>query len=418
MMSAPGALSVLRNRNFLYLYVGGIISASGAAMASLTIVWLVYSQTGSAFAVAYLGLASVVPTIAFGLFAGALVDRFDRRKLMIASDLVRACAIVSLPIYLLWQGFSLFFIVFAMVLVGVFSSIFRPATNALLPRLVKGESVQYANGLISASNSLVQVVANAAGGILVMIAGASLGLFYNSTTYLFSALMIFMIVVPAVTSPLGAQETHRRALSTDIKEGLRFMLRAKSILGITIGSTFASFFLVMFSMFLVVYTSSYLMGGAVVYGVLLASLGFGVATGSLIVGRLKAVRYAGLLFTAGVIGIGLLILGLALVRSVYLVVPMILTMGFIEGLVNTTFFSIVQLVVPNEILGRVLSIDEVGSYAAVPLGQVAGGILTGGFGVIMTYTVAGFGVLATGIATLLLKDVRRLRYTPPSIASA
>lgn len=382
-------------------------------MASLTIVWLVYGQTQSAFAVAYLGLASVVPTVVFGLLSGALVDRFDRRKLMITSDLIRAVAILSIPIYLLWQGFNLFFIVAAMVFVGVFSSIFRPATNALLPRLVKGESVQDANGLISASNSLIQVVANAAGGILVIVAGASLGLFYNSITYLLSALMIFMIVVPSVTLLPETQRTPRRALSADVREGLKFMLKTKSILGITLGSTFASFFLVMFSMFLVVYTSSYLMEDAVVYGVLLASISLGVAFGSLLVGRLKTVRYAGWLFVVGIISIGLLILAVASVRSAYFAVPLILSMGLIEGLVNTTFFSIVQLVVPNEVLGRVLSIDEVGSYAAVPLGQVAGGILTGSFGVISTYTVAGVGVLVTGIATLLLKDVRSLRYSPP-----
>jgi DHA3 family tetracycline resistance protein-like MFS transporter len=398
---------VLGNRNFLFLYLGGVVSASGATMTSLTIVWLVYTQTKSALAITYLGVASVIPTITFGILAGAVVDRFDRRKLMIVSDLVRAVTVAMIPIYLVWRGFDLLFTVAAVILVAVFSTIFRPATNALLPTIVPGEAVQDANGLISASNSMTQMMANAVAGILVVLTGVVLGLVYNTLTYLVSALMIFLMVVPRCVL---SSETLGKSVATDVREGLRFMVRNKAILGTTLGSTVLNFFATMIMPFLVVYVSVHLVANASVYGILLAGLSLGMAAGSMLVGRLKTVGFAGKLMVFASVGFGLATIGLASLRSTTLSIILTVSMGLALGLLNTTFFSVIQLVVPNDVLGRVLSIDEVGSYAAIPLGQIAAGLLIEKSGIVATYMVAGFGILITAMTMLLLKDLRNLRY--------
>ena len=86
------------------------------------------------------------------------------------------------------------------------------------------------------------------------------------------------------------------------------------------------------------------------------------------------------------------------------------SLGILLGLLNTTFYSIIQLVVPNEVLGRVLSVDEVGSYAAIPLGQVAAGVLIQSTGIVSTYLVAGIGIVLTSVVGAFLKDMRNLRY--------
>jgi hypothetical protein len=85
-------------------------------------------------------------------------------------------------------------------------------------------------------------------------------------------------------------------------------------------------------------------------------------------------------------------------------------MGVCLGLLNTTFYSTMQLVVPNEILGRVLSVDDVGSYAAVPVGQIVAGLLISMSGIVFNYLVAGVGVLLTVSVMFFLKDLRNFRY--------
>lgn len=401
--------SILQNRNFLLLFMGAVVSASGSSISNLTIAWLVFNTTHSALTLTYLGLASIFPTIILGLIAGALVDRFDRRRLMIASDLIRAAAVMMIPVYLILKGFDLLPFLAAAIIVGTFSSIFRPATNALLPRLVSGALLQDANGLMSASISLAGTISQALGGLIIVLGGVILGVSYNSITYLVSALMILLIVIPK-RSETTAQP--RRFLLTEIREGLHYMRVNRGILEITFSSTVANFFFTMIVPFIVVYAGTALNADPGVYGFLLAGFSLGYAFGSVLVGRISAVRFAGKLFIATGIGFGLVPLGLVFFKNIPLAILLTSTMGIFLGLYNTTYFSIIQLKVPDKVLGRVLSIDEVGSFAAIPLGQISAGLLIVSSSITYTYLIAGLGLLATGLITIFLRDLRNLRSIP------
>ena len=402
------APAVFRNRSFVYLYLGGLISVSGSTITSLILIWLVYTETKSALAITFLGIASILPTILLGLLTGVFVDRLDRRVLMIISDLARAALVFSVPVYLIWRGFSFPLVLAIVVLVSVCSTVFRPATNSLLPMLVSGESVQDANGLISATNSLVQMVANAVGGLLIGLAGVVFGLFYNVLTYILSASLIFLILVPPHLTNGATPRT--TSFATDFKEGLRYMRKNTGVFEATLSATFLNFFGTMVGSFLVIYVAEHLKANGSYFGLLLAALATGLAAGSLAVWRLRTVRYAGKLFafTSIVFGLGSTLLGL--IHSTEWAVPIVACMGLALGLMNTTFFSIIQLVVPNEILGRVLSVDEVGSYAAIPIGQIVAGVLISTSGIVVNYLAAGLGIILTGIAMLFLSDLRNLKY--------
>jgi len=404
---------IFANRGFTYLYFGGLVSISGSTITSLILVWLIYTETESALAITYMGIASILPTITIGLLAGVVVDRFDRRILMIASDLVRACAVAAVPLVLIWRGFSLPLILVVVAIVGLFSTVFRPATNSLLPRLVPAKSVQDANGVISASNSVVQMISNALGGVLIGLAGVLLGLFYNTITYVISAVMIFLIVVPP---HLNNGPTQKSSFWDDFKDGLRYISKNKPVLETTISSTVLNFFATMVGSFFVVYVTTYLNESGTFFGFLVAALGLGLAGGSLIIGRLNTVAYAGRLFILGSAGFGLGTLVLTWVGTPEFAVVVVALMGICLGLINTTFFSLMQLVVPNEILGRVLSVDEVGSFAAIPLGQIAAGLLISSSGIVFSYLVSGAGVVVTAVAMVFLKDLRNFRYAPTAVS--
>ena len=125
---------------------------------------------------------------------------------------------------------------------------------------------------------------------------------------------------------------------------------------------------------------------------------------------LNTVSYAGKLFILTSAGFGATTLMLASIHSAYLAVVIVALMGACLGLMNTTFFSVIQLVVPNEILGRVLSVDEVGSVAAIPMGQIVAGLLISSSGIVLNYLTAGTGVILTVFVMIFLKDLRNFRY--------
>jgi MFS family permease len=367
----------------------------------------VYKETGSALAITYLGIASILPTITFGLLVGVIVDRFNRRLLMIVSDLIRAAAVAAVPIVMLWDGFSFPLVLVVVAVVGFFSTVFRPATNSLLPNLVPAGSVQDANSIMSASNSLIQMISNAVGGLLIGLAGVVLGLFYNTLTYVISAAMICLIVVPR---HLVNKPTVRGSLVSDFNEGLGYMLRNKAVFEATVSGTFLNFFATMVVTFFVVYVTSYLKGSGAFFGFLVASLGLGIAIGSLVVGKLNTVGYAGKLFILASGGFGVTTLMLAVVHNALQALVAVAMMGACLGLLNTTYFSVMQLVVPNEVLGRVLSVDEVGSFAAIPAGQIVAGILISSSGIVFNYLTAGAGVVLTVLVMFSLRDLRNFRY--------
>ena len=399
---------VLANKNFAYLYFGGLVSTSGSTITSLILVWVVYKETASAIAITYLGIASILPTITLGLLAGVLVDRVDRRILMITSDLVRGAAVVAVPIVMVSFGFSFPLILLVVAIVGLFSTVFRPATNSLLPKLIAAELVQDSNGLISASNSVVQMVSNAVGGLLIGLAGVLLGLFYNTITYVISAAMIFLIVVPR---NLTSDGTISSSFVSDFKDGLRYIMRNRGVLETTLSATFLNFFGTMVSAFFVVYVTGHLNESGTFFGFLVAALGLGVAIGSLAVGWLNAVAYAGKLFLLTAAGFGTTTILLTFIDTAQLAILIVILMGVCLGLLNTTFYSVMQLVVPNEVLGRVLSVDEVGSFAAIPMGQIVAGLLISMSGIVFNYLVAGVGVLLTVLVMAFLKDLRNFRYS-------
>lgn len=407
--TSKGLLGLFSNRNYLSLYLASFISSTGSTVTMVTLSWLVYQQTHNALDIAYLAAASAVPTLSFGLFSGVIADRFSRKRLMILADLVRAATIASLISFLYFVGFNLPFILLSVVVVAAFNSIFMPASNSLIPQIVRQEQFESANGFLAASNSAAQSLGSAVGGVIIAISGALLGLFYNSITYVISASFLSMLIVKR-SAGSDLLEKAGKSVIADLREGFSYLRKHIPVLELTIGFIPGNFFFVMVTTYIVAYSYNYFQGNAGIYGYLLASLTAGVAIGSIVVSRMKPRKFAGKIMVASVAVQGIAVVGLYLTHLIYLNILSTLVMGLGIGFINTVYFSAVQSIVPNELLGRVLGIDIVGSFAAIPLGQIAGGILTESFGVLMNFLIAGIGLLLEATFLYSLKGVRKMTY--------
>ena len=127
------SLSLIRQRVFGGLWVGSTASSVGSSAGLVAINWLVYTVTGSAFDIALVGVAGVIPRVIFGIFSGALADRYNKLRLMIFSSYFRAATMVLLAAALVLYGFQLSLILAAVFVLGLGQSLFRPAINSLLP---------------------------------------------------------------------------------------------------------------------------------------------------------------------------------------------------------------------------------------------------------------------------------------------
>jgi MFS family permease len=404
---------LFRNRSFVRLFSADATSIGGQSLGTVALTWLVFSRTGSAADVAYVALSNMLAVIAFSLFAGTLVDRRDRRRMMIYSDAFRAASIAVLAAELYLAGFSLPLVLAVSFVLGAFAALFYPAERSLLPTLIGPEEVADANGLILTANSVFQAVANAAGGALVAIAGVVIALGLNSLTFTVSALLIASIAIrPSPKSQAGAAP--RRSFLADTREGIRYLLGWRGLLYFTLSGGLANLFLTMVSTFVVVYAADVLHGGAEVYGLLLALFTLGFAPGALIVGRTRAVARAGWVWCLCMLALAPSVLLLALSPDLAVAAASILLTGFVLGYGNATWLSFVQLAVPGEMQGRYFGVDQLGSLGVIPVGQVVGAFLIQAMGVRFEYSVAAAGLLVSGLLFILSKDMRWLRYVKPS----
>jgi MFS family permease len=407
-----GLLRVLRNRNFTLLFYAGAASTGGFSLGQVALTWLVYLTTGSALDVAYVALSSTVASVLLSVIGGTLVDRQNRQWLMILSDLLRALGLAVLAAYLYFAGFSLPLVLGVSFILGTFSTIFNPAQRALIPSILNSDEVADANGLVQVATSVFQSVASAAGGAIVATIGAVAALGINATTFAISAVLTMSMTLGALVKPsLTAVNEVRKGFVSDATDGVKYITSNKGLLYLTVSAGFINLFFAMMIPFVVIYATNVLNGGVTAYGSLLAAFAVGMAPGALLVGRTKAVAYAGIVWGATGLLAGAAMLLSAFTRSFIVAFVLFLAVGVISGYANVTWLSAVQLIVPSEMQGRYFGVDQLGSFAVMPVGQVLGAFIIQSMSVKTDFLVAAVGICVISLVFLFSKDMRAVGYS-------
>ncbi len=399
--------SLARNPRFVRLWTARVVSRFGSALSYVVLLWLTFAETHSALAVAYVGVAGFVPTVALGLFSGALVDRFDRRRVIVLSTLGRGVAMGALVLSLEWLGFRLPVVLLASVVFSVCATFFGPGSQALLPELVPRASLADANGLFESTESMFGIAGNAAAGVLIVAVGATPSLGIDAVAYFVAALFIGLIAVSA-TSP--GRTDRSEPLVRQVREGLSYLRHAVGLLELTVAALVLNFLFAFVLTFLVVYSTQLLHGGALVYAALEALLAAGWGAGGLLVGRFGLTRYTGRIQTYSAFAQGGVILALVAGPTVLVALPVFFVAGIMQGIVNVSWLSTVQAIVPERLQGRYFATDNMVSFAAIPAAQILGGVLIVVSGLPDTFLAAGIGSIATGAVLLRFRELQRVRY--------
>jgi len=414
MMAEPAGrayTSLLRNGNYVRVFSAGLGSTAGSAISGVCVIWLVAERTGSALDVGLLAMSWVASAILFSVFGGTLVDRYDRRRLMVGSDIARAVALGAVAIELAARGFDFVSLLVAYAVVGAFTTIFNPAEMAIVPQLVSAPEVADADGLVRSSRSALSFAGAAIGGVLLVSSGPVVGLAANAATFVLSATLLTGMRLPRLGDSTGGPS--RAGYFADLASGFRWLWSAKGFLQLTVSATFFNIFSTVVSTFLVFFATLVLHGNALDYAFLLAAEVAGSAVGALLVGRVGAVRYAGLAWTMpyGTLS-GVVVVALAVRPSLPTAFAALFALGALGGFAGTAWLSAAQLLVPTEMQGRYFGVDNLGSIAILPVAQLGGALLIADRGPQWTYLVVGAGWILVGLVFLLPRALRELGYRP------
>jgi hypothetical protein len=402
--------SLLRNRGYLRIFAAGLGSIAGSAIAGVSLVWLVAVETGSALDVAALAIASLLASASFSVFGGTIVDRYDARRLMIGSDLGRAGALFVAFLVLELAGFNLPVIVAVAAAVGAFGTVFNPAENVLVPRLVAQDEVGNANGLIRSTRGALQFAGTGIGGVLLFAVGPLWGIAANVVTFLLSAALLSGIrVAPLPPAEVRARSAGRRGYFAELAEGFGWLRRATGFLQLTFSATAFNVCSSAVGTFLVLYSNDVLHGTSLTFALLLAFEVAGASIGALLVGPTGAVRFAGRAWTIpyGIVS-GVVALALPLFPSVPVAFAALFALGALGGYAGTAWLTAAQILVPTEMQGRYFGIDNLGSVISVPVGQLAGALLIGAVGLRATFLYFAVAWIVAGAAFLAPRALWRL----------
>jgi len=389
---------VLGVQVFRRLWVGQAVSYFGDMMNTTGLAIMLFLVTRSPSLVALGLIAKAVPTIAFGLLAGSIVDRFDRQRVMVAADILRALVTISIP-FLAFRWLPGVFI--AVMIIATASAFFNPAKQAMVPNLVPGRFLVAANSLITSSEKTMELLGYASAGIIAAAISWVPLFFIDAATYLFSAATL-------VGVPDASRQHVRKALTVvrDVREGLRFILSNPTLsatMGLTAGGTL---FYGMILPVLVVMAYGPLRSGAVGYGLIEAAVGAGAIIGALAAPRVVRNARAGTLIILGTLGVG--ITNVLTGFSSFLLLTLLFL--FIQGIVNMVYYvpivSLTQRLAPDYIRGRVMSTRFLLVQAGFLIGMASSGPLAERLGAPLVFVTSGVLIMCVALVGATSRSLR------------
>ena len=393
-------------RDFWKFLTGQTISVLGSAFSGFALPLLIFQLTHSPLSLAIATATFALPHLLFGLFIGAWVDRVDRKRLMISVDILMAVALAVIPILALVHHLNVLWIYAVQFTVSSLGLVFEQAEFTAIPSLVGDIDLVTANGRINASYQASEVAGPTIAGAIATVVSIPALLVIDSVSYLVSATMLATIKVGFNRSSREAKRTTR--ILADIGEGLRYVWSHPVLRNISLMMMLFNLVNSTFNAQSVYYAKERLHTSNFELGLFFAAGSVGAILFSLLAGRLRR-RFS---FSTVVIGClalsGVFTVIFASIPWLWLALPVLLLREGVLSLLNINTFSLRQAIVPDRMLGRVLSVAGVLAFSAMPLGSIAGGILIerthnvalvfGGIGVLLFLIPLAFSLTPLGHA--------------------
>ncbi|MDP9468221.1 MAG: MFS transporter, partial [Chloroflexota bacterium] len=359
--SAPAAqppaspYAIFRNRYFTYLWSGQLISTIGDALTSLAAGIFVYSITGSVLSVGLLLMASAAPTLLFGLIAGVIVDRYERKTIMIVSCLLRAVLVALIPVLVL-SGDDIIWLYVLVLASASVQQFFDPANDSVLPEVATDEELGAANSLMAIAQFGSTAIGFALAGLITAQFSIAIAFWLDAVTFVISAGLIFLVKI----KPLVVEEKASiHELVRNLGFGAGFIMRTPILRSMVILRTPLMLIFGLQNVLLLPFAFQVLGAGEFEYGLQEGITSVGFVVGSLLMATYADRLREGSWLVLSFLGMGIAGLLYALSSNVWIAIALI----GISGVLNAPSFVAGRLInqrnTPREMRGRVFSTNYV-----------------------------------------------------------
>jgi MFS transporter, DHA3 family, tetracycline resistance protein len=414
-------LRSLKHRPFALLWTGQTISRLGDSLYRIALAWWVLEKTGSAVAMGTVLVFSQIPLLLFLLIGGVVVDRLPRIRIMFVSDILSGLVIVFVAVFSWLELLQIWHIYIASMLFGFVEAFFFPAYQAVIPQITPSELLISANSLSGLSQRVTGIVGPALGAALVAGGGTSLTFGLDSLSFFISAIFVLPLLrsnldkiqkQEEMVGTANRQSSAKEALKqgfTDLRDGFRLVITVPWIWITILIFGFVNIMEASPRAVAMPFLIKEDLGADVkLLGWFGSAASLGFVVGMIWLGQYVRLHRRGLLAYLSVI-----VTGAALPPFAFkLPIPILIVSMFISGL-STSVFALIwthtlQEMVPGELLGRVYSIDALGSFVLLPIGFSLSGWATDLFGAPTVFLIGGLGTMALVSLGLLHPAIRNL----------
>ena len=361
--------AALTYRDFRVLWIGAFTSSIGTWMQKVAQSWLVLTLAGSSSAF-FLGLDSFlgeVPILLLTLIGGVVADRRDRRQLLLASQYVQMATAFALAALVYWDVVRIWHVLALSVITGIAQAFGGPAYQSLIPSLIDKAHLPNAIALNSIQFNLARVIGP-------LIAGAALVAFGMAACFGLNGVSFLAVIVALLSLHIRhIPATNPGRMHEELRGGLSYVRREPGLIGLTVLASATTFLGTPILTFLPLFAQDVFRGGVGQYTQLMACAGAGAVTGALVVAWLGKFRGMGRTLLMLQLAFGALLALFAVTRVIWINAALLFAAGACMVMVFAMLSSLVQLIAPNEMRGRVMSIYMVAFRGGMPLGSLVAG---------------------------------------------
>ena len=363
----PGAFSVFRKRDFRLLWSAQLVSTIGTGLTDLAAGILVFKATGSALSVGLMFMATAIPTLVVGLIAGVFVDRYDRRKIMVIADLLRAAIVFSIPFL---HSINIALLYVAVAGVSTISQFFNPANDAVLPEVATDEELAAANSWIMISSFGSTSIGFALSGLLATI-DIDLAFWLDALTFLFSAFLLIRVRVGKIQTE---EETSVGVVVANLRDGVVTLMTTPTIRNLLLTGLPVYISFGLWNVLLLPFALDALHATEFEYGLQEGLTSVGFVIGSLMMAKWANRFREGLWITAATIAMGIAGVAYGTAESIWVAIVLVMVSGFFNAPSSIARRVLLQRGTPAAMRGRVFSAFAVARDVTFLIGIGAAGL--------------------------------------------
>jgi MFS family permease len=384
--------SSLRHADFRYLWVGTLFMSGGQWVQQVTLGWLLYDLTGSAVLLGLLNGLRALPFLIASPIAGVAADRMDRKKLILITQYVLFTTTMGMGV-LVGVGFLQVWHLFVFtVITGITWAFVDPVRQTLVPALVPREDLMNAVALNSAAFNFTKIIGPSLGGALIVVSGAAGNFFVQSLAYLGVLVSIYWMTIPPTP-----EEARQSSAMANLKEGLVYVWSNPPVFALMATALVPRIFAVPYQTLMPVFQKDVLNVGPEGLGILLAAPGLGAMLAGLMLATLaNRVRRQGVLMLVSLVSLGVVMSLFSQTNSFPLAILALVAVGGCQVFYMATTNTMLQVIVPDHLRGRVMSIYAL-DRGLMPVGALMAGVSAHVIGAPATVSYMGLVVILLAI---------------------